>query len=328
MNVVIPAFEGALPTSVIGPYDMFTKASAIHRQITGDFDAEPFFNVNIVSAEGQVVKGSGDYPFFATAQLHDTEDADLVVVPAPGPEYLPELDRVASTWLSWLPEQYGRGAEISSICLGAFLLARTGLLDGKRATTHWIGADMFREQYPQVTLLDDKIIVDEGRIYTCGGASSFQNLVIYLVEKFAGRPTAVTLAKMFLVDPNKGSQHTYAIFGIQKHHTNTSILSAQEYIELNAVRKLSVDEIASEVAMSKRTFVRKFKAVTGNTPKEYMQRARVEAAKKRLEMQDDTVEILSREVGYDDVGAFRKLFKKYTGSTPVEYRKRYTMRVG
>jgi transcriptional regulator GlxA family with amidase domain len=226
----------------------------------------------------------------------------------------------------WLRRMHERGADLASMCTGAFVLAETGLLDGRAATTHWIAHDLFRARYPLVTLRPERIIVDEGRLITSGGATSFLNLVMYLAEKFLGAATAQAASKMFLIDLNKGAQTAYAIFSTQKTHGDAAVLRAQAMIEEGAGGSLSVAGLASSVAVSPRQFIRRFKAATGNTPVEYIQRVRVEAAKKHLETSSLGWGEIVQRVGYEDLASFRRVFVKYVGISPTEYRKRYQLR--
>lgn len=323
MRVFIIAYNGVLPSSVVGPLDMISKAGEIYNQMTQQENKPPFFEVKVVSIDGQDVKGGSGYPVSVHGSIAEMGKPDLVLIPAPEPEFLHQLEDIVGEWIPWIKGKYKEGSEVASICLGAFILAKTGLLNGKKATTHWIGADLFRQLHPEVELLSERIIVDEGRLYSCGGASSFQNLIIYLVEKFCGKETAVQVSKLYLISPNIGPQNAFAIFGIQRQHSDPAIQQAQDYIEKNALNRISVEEIAEAVSMSKRSLYRKFKKATGNTPIEYIRRVKVEAAKRSLEMEDKTVEELVYSMGYEDPPSFRKLFKKYTGTTPTEYRKRY-----
>lgn len=324
-RIAIPIYDGVLASSVIGPFDMLVKAAVAHQQLPGNEYMAPAFEVVVVSPDGKPVMASGGMPVMAHASMAEVSDFDLVLITAPSPEVLPQLPAICQIWVPWIMQQFYKGADLASMCLGAFILASTGLLDGKRATTHWMASDQFRELFPTVELLSEKIIVDEGRVCTCGGATSFTNLMLYLIEKNLGKETAITISKIFLVDPNKLGQNSYEIFGPQKQHANTEIRRAQEYIEQNLAEKLSVEELADLVSMTRRTFIRKFKGSTGNTPIEYIQRVRIEAAKRSFELRDETIEQVVLAVGYEDVPSFRKVFKRFTGITPQEYRRRYSI---
>lgn len=212
---------------------------------------------------------------------------------------------------------------MASLCIGAFLLAGTGLLNGRTCATHWLAATEFREMFPEVGLIDDRIITDENGLYTSGGAYSSLNLNLYLIEKFAGREMAVLSSKIFEIDISRNSQSPFIIFTGQKSHDDKEILRIQEYMEKNYQERITVDELCDEMAMSRRTFERRFKKATANTVIEYLQRIKVEAAKKELEKGRKTINEVMYEIGYSDPKAFRDVFKKITDMTPLDYLNRY-----
>jgi transcriptional regulator GlxA family with amidase domain len=203
------------------------------------------------------------------------------------------------------------------------LLAETGLLDGKACSTHWAAADEFKKRYPQINLTGEKIITEDNGIYSSGGAYSFLNLLVHLVEKYAGRETAIWCCKMFEIDFDRKDQNTFAIFNGQKDHSDEPIKNAQLYIENNFGEKISVEDLAKMFAISRRNFVRRFKKATTNTPIEYIQRVKIEAAKKSLESSTNNVQEVMYIVGYNDNKAFRTVFRKHTGLTPIDYRNKY-----
>jgi len=197
------------------------------------------------------------------------------------------------------------------------------LLDGRSCSTHWAVADHFRTLFPKVNLQADKLITDENGIYTNGGAYSFLNLVIYLVEKYYDRTTAIYCSKVFQIEMDRQSQSAFTIFTGQKLHSDEMVKKAQAYIESKTDEKISVDQLSSRFAVGRRNFDRRFIKATGNTPGEYAQRVKVEAAKKALETSRKTINEVMYEVGYSDVKAFREVFRKITGMSPLEYRGRY-----
>jgi transcriptional regulator GlxA family with amidase domain len=283
--------------------------------------SEPFFNLRLVSVGANPLVSPTGLQVTCHCTLDEVERTDLVIVPAFDGDVLGQLEQNRRA-VPWVRAMHDQGADVASICTGAFVLAEAGLLDGKTATTHWIAQDLFRSRYPRVRILPEQIVVDHGRICTSGGATSFLTLTAYLVEKYRGAEAARTMAKVFLIDINKGPQTAYAIFRTQKNHDDPRILEAQETIERRGSRELSVAELASGVAMSTRNFIRRFKAATGNTPIEYIQRVRVESAKHVLESGSEPVDRVASRIGYEDVGAFRAVFKRVTGVSPTEYRKR------
>jgi len=186
-----------------------------------------------------------------------------------------------------------------------------------------LAADEFRKMFPDVNLVDDRIITDENGLYTSGGAYSSLNLNLYLIEKFAGREMAVLSSKIFEIDISRNSQSPFIIFKGQKSHNDVDILKVQEYIEQNYQQKITVEELSEKIAVSRRTFERRFKKATSNTVIEYVQRVKIEAAKKEFERGNKTVNEIMYEVGYNDPKGFREVFKKVTNMTPSEYANKY-----
>ena len=215
------------------------------------------------------------------------------------------------------------GAEVASLCVGAFLLASTGLLKGKKCATHWLGAKDFRRMFPDVDLVSDKIITDEHGIYSSGGATSFWNLLLYIIEKYTDRDMVITMAKYFEIEIDRYNQSTFIIFQGQKDHEDEPVKQVQEFIEKNYHEKITVEQLTTMLALSRRNFERRFKKATSNTVVEYMQRVKIEAAKKGLETGKKNVNELMYDVGYSDTKAFRTVFKRTTGLSPIEYRNKY-----
>ena len=204
------------------------------------------------------------------------------------------------------------------------MLAATGLLQGKTCSTHWNAVEQFRQMFPGVKIAEDKIITDENGIYTNGGGYSFLNLMLYLVEKIFDRQTAIFCSKIFQIDIERTTQSQFTIFHIQKGHGDEVINKAQTYIEENIDAKISFEKLASELAISRRNFDRRFVKATGNTPVEYLQRVKMEAAKKELEKGRKSIFDIMNDVGYTDDKAFREVFKKVTGLSPLDYRNKYS----
>lgn len=223
----------------------------------------------------------------------------------------------------WIKDMHAKQVIIAGSCTGNFIIAQSGILDGKKATTHWKAANLFRQLFPRVELCDEKILIDHGPILMGGGTLSFQNLMVYLVEKQMGRDTAITLSKFILLDMKKDPQSAYAIFSSQKNHGDTTILTAQNLIEDQPSHKWNVETLAHEVTVSVRNFNRRFKKAIGQTPAEYIRRVKIETAKHFLETSQLTFEEIVQEVGYEDPGSFRKQFTNVVGITPMRYRHKY-----
>ena len=282
----------------------------------------PEFIVQLVGKNEETRMKKGLFTVHPDALLQDVSHTDLIIIPAVHGD-MQQIMADNELMLDWIVSRYKDGAAVAALCIGAFVLAGTGLLDGKSCATHWEFANRFRQMFPAVHLIDDKIITDENNIYTSGGAYSWLNLILYLVEKFAGRETAIRCAKGFEIDIQRNSQSPFMIFRPQKGHKDVAVRKAQEYIETNVHVQISVAELASMFALGRRNLERRFKKATANTVKEYMQRVKIEAVKKSLESTQGGVYEAMAEVGYADPKTFRAVFKKLTGLSPLQYRSRY-----
>ena len=319
MKVAVLNFEGAVPSSVAGPWDMLSKLPSIAQSL--NVKSKVFFEVDIVNSNN--LSASQPFSMVGNLTINTRKIYDLVFIPAMNFPYIEQTLQRETAMIKWIKKQYDNGADIASMCLGAFVFASTGLLDGKRATTHWMGAAYFKQLFPKIKVEDDKIIIDEGRFYTSGAAFSFTTLIIYIIEKLCGRDMALAAAKVFMIQVHDSNQHSFSIFNLQRNHEDYDIGRVQDYIEKNHNEQLNIPGLAKKFNMSSRTFIRKFTGVTGNTPLEYVQRSRIEGAKRLLEKGRLTVEQVCMEVGYGDFGFFRNIFKRLTGLTPQEYKKKY-----
>ncbi|CAN5453179.1 helix-turn-helix domain-containing protein [soil metagenome] len=282
----------------------------------------PLFNVQLVGAKKEVKLNDGLYSIHTTKQLKDVKKTDLVIVPA----LFGDMQKAVAknqTLVPWIVEQYNKGAEVASLCVGAFLLASTGLLDGKKCSTHWGFINEFRETYPDVEVIDGSIVTEEKRIYSSGGANSYWNLLLHLVEKYTNRETAILTSKYFAIDIDRDNQSAFAMFKGQKDHKDVEIKKAQEYIEKTVHERMTIDELANVAAIGRRSFERRFKLATNNSVLEYIQRIKIESAKRQFENSRKNINEVMFDVGYTDTKAFRDVFKKITGLTPIEYRNKY-----
>ncbi|MCA9730865.1 MAG: helix-turn-helix domain-containing protein [Deferribacteres bacterium] len=314
--IIIP--ETAVPASIVDPQYMFFAVN----NFFAEAGAQPCFDVQLVGLAKEVKLNFDTVSIRANCTINQVKQADLVIVPALSGDMKIAVAR-NKAFVSFLREQREGGAEIASLCVGAFLLASTGLLDGKQCSTHWLFANQFASMFPRVQLAADKIITDQGGIYTSGGATSYWNLLLYLVEKYAGREMALKAAKFFLLDMHKSTQLPFTIFRGQKEHNDTEILLVQNYIEDHFMENLTIDFLANKAKLGRRTFERRFKKATTNTIVEYVQRVKVEVAKQALEKGKKTINEVMGEVGYGDIKAFRNVFKKYAGMSPNEYKNKF-----
>ncbi len=318
-EVAILCLDDALPTTVAGPMDVFNHAGQLWNQLCHQ-NPTPFFHVRLVSPGGQPVVCMGGVQIQPQAVMEEAGGLDLVIVAAAG---IAALDEAAARVTPWLKDQHARGAMIASVCTGAFAVAATGLLDGRKATTHWGFVELFRARYPKVDLRPECLLTEDGNLYCSGGVNAYAELCLYLVEKFCGYTVARQCARSLVLDGDRPSQSPYSIFEFQKKHGDAQVLKAQNLIERQAVGRVDFGEIAKTVAMSERNFKRRFKEATGNTPIEYLQRYRVERAKELLENTLQPVERVAADVGYEDAAFFREVFRRHAGLTPHEYRGKF-----
>jgi transcriptional regulator GlxA family with amidase domain len=283
----------------------------------------PFYNIEIVGLAGDTKLSNGLYTICSGKTINQVKKTDVIVLPLLCGDFKKAIQE-NKKYTDWLIAQYQNGAEIVCLCVGSFYLASTGLLDKKECVVHWAAKNEFKEMFPDIKVIEDTIITDENGIYTCGGGYSYLNLLLYIFEKHLGREISILASKMFEIDIERKSQNPYVIFIGQKRHGDEVVLKAQEWIENNPTKTFTVDDICDKFNVGRRTFERRFRKCTSNSIAEYIQRVKVEFAKKHLEAGRKTVNEIIYETGYNDTDAFRKVFKKYTDLTPVEYRKKYT----
>lgn len=316
VSILVP--ESSVMQAIADPQYLFTAVN----QFLVAAGKQPLFDVELVAAKKEVALNNGMFSVHADRLLKDVKKTDLVFVPALFGDMKRAIDQ-NKAMIPWIQDQYENGAEVASLCVGAFLLASTGLLDGKKCSTHWGFQDEFRDMYPGVEVVEGNIVTEEKRIYSSGGANSYWNLLLHLVEKYTNRDTAILASKYFAIDIDRDSQSAFAMFKGQKDHGDKEIKKAQEYIEKNIHDRISIDELADLVAVSRRTFERRFKDATNNAVLEYIQRVKIEAAKRQFESSRKNINEVMYDVGYTDTKAFRTIFKRITGLTPVEYRNKY-----
>ena len=320
LTILVPEGQNNLSTvaCIVGAYEIFKRANGYWKKI----NQRDLFTIELAGISKKEEVYSGLFAVNPQINVSAITKTNLIIIPSLNFDF--EKDSKGNKLLTdWLMEQYKYGAEIASICSGAFMLASSGLIDGKSCSTHWAFADTFRNMFPKVKLQPEKLITDENGIYTNGGGYSFLNLVIYLVEKYYDRQTAIFCSKIFQIEIDRQSQSAFTIFTGQKQHGDEIVQQAQAYIENKLDEKISVEDLSSRFAVGRRNFDRRFIKATGNTPLEYSQRVKIEAAKKTFETSRKTINEVMYEVGYLDVKAFREVFRKITGMSPLEYRSKY-----
>ncbi|RRB07323.1 GlxA family transcriptional regulator [Larkinella rosea] len=316
ISILVP--KGAILGSLEGTRQLFTQVN----QFFAMKGEPPVFKVQLVGLTKETPLSGGLFTVNADAVLDEIEKTDLIVIPALDGDLRVALERNRD-FIPWITDQYKAGSEVASLCLGAFLLASTGLLKGRQCATHWMATNEFRQLFPDVNLVTERIITDELGIYSSGGAFSYLNLILYLIEKYAGRDIAVLSAKVFAIEIDRATQSPFTIFQGQKEHEDEPVKKAQEFIEKNFQDKITIDQLAEMHALGRRNLERRFKKATSNTVAEYIQRVKIEAAKKNLEISQKNINEIMYDVGYSDTKAFRTIFKKITGLSPIEYRNKY-----
>jgi transcriptional regulator GlxA family with amidase domain len=321
LSILVPDEQTNMSTiaCIVGAYQVFSEANnyrtkkiekAIFKIELVGATKNDFLNNNLLSIKHQVV-------------INEIDKTNLIIIPASLIRSYETATKNNKLLIDWVTKQYKQGAEIASMCAGSFMLASTGILAGKMCSTHWALSEGFRELYPNVNLQTDQLITDENGIYTNGGAYSFLNLLLYLVEKFYDRQTTIHCAKYFQIDLNRNLQAEFTIFNGHKKHNDEAILMAQNYLEENYQDKISIERLATELGIGRRSLDRRFIKATGFTPLDYLQRVKIEAAKKMFETTRKTVNEIMFEVGYNDAKAFRDVFSRITGLLPLDYKSKY-----
>lgn len=318
-NIVILALDNALTSSVMGTMDILSQAGLTYNYIAGK-DPVTHFNVRIATETGNWINGFNQIRITPHCKAGDIDTADAIVISS-----IMDFATLESNkqLMPWIIEHHGKGTLIASICTGSFFLAKTGLLDGKTATTHWGFSAEFAQRFPNVILKPDRLITHDGTLVCSGACNSYIDLSVYLIEHFCGKSTAIESSKAMIHDFGRSTQAPYCLLKDKKVHKDQQIKKIQAIIEKNPAQPFIPDAAAKKFGMSRRSLERRFKACTGDTPVGYLHRIRVETAKHHLETSRMTFDEIAYLTGYEDSGFFRKIFKKYTGLLPGEYRTKF-----
>jgi transcriptional regulator GlxA family with amidase domain len=319
MKIGIVIYKNCTASMVMGVMDILSLANA-----QAEEKKSALFEIEIVSGNGKSVKSFTGYSLTPDASIQSHARFDLIYVPG----FLGDPLEIISTEkdvIKWLRAQHKKGVVLTAACNGNLLLAESGVLHGKQATTHWSLKDFFEERYPDIHLTPEKIIVDEGDVISAAGVTAYNNLALHLVSKFGSADIASYCSKVFLVDSGRKVQTPYLIYSLPKNHGDEEIKKVQEWIELNYEKPFTLELLVQQSSLGKRTMVRRFKGATGDTPLEYLQRIRIEKAKRYLETTGKTFSEITWDVGYNDISSFQRLFKTNTRLTPREYRDKFTL---
>jgi transcriptional regulator GlxA family with amidase domain len=323
INITILALKNSVLASIADSQYVFTKVNEFLKQS----GRSSLFEVRLVGLSNEVKLNQGLFAIYPDLTIDEEKQTDLIIIPSLTGDMM-TATHVNRDFAGWIATQYKNGSEVASLCVGAFLLAFSGLLKGRQCTTHWLYANEFRHFYPNVKLVDEKVITDQGGLYSSGGNNAYWNLLLHLVEKYTDRAMAIRTAKYFVIDLDRNYQSPFIIFNGLKDHDDDAIRSSQEYIERHYPDKLTIEFLADKFNLSRRTFERRFKKATRNTVVEYIQRVKIEASKKQLEIGRKSIHEIMNAVGYADVQTFRDVFKRVTGMSPTDYRNKYNRDAG
>ncbi|MDP3737326.1 MAG: helix-turn-helix domain-containing protein [Hyphomonadaceae bacterium] len=322
LDVCVVLLDDGYASTSLMPIEVFHSAGALWRELKGE-SPEPRFRVTTASIDGRAARSPyGGMTITPETSIAKVTKADIVIVPTSGLQ-LDEKLIENSALLPWLRKHYAAGAYVAGVCMGAAYLAEAGLLDGKRATTHWAAAADIQRRWPKVDWQPDFFVTEDSRLLCSGGLTAAADVSLYLVEKLCGHEVAVQTAKALLLTMPRTHQSGYAVLPLSPPHTDDRIRAVEALMQERFRENHSTEQLAEHAGMSERAFLRRFKAATGKPPAAYLQAARVEAAKAMLEREGSPIQTVSEAVGYQDAPFFRTLFKRETGMTPAEYRSRF-----
>jgi transcriptional regulator GlxA family with amidase domain len=325
-KIVIVATDNAVASNITGVLDFFGFCNTFWH-VTNEHEVTDLFDCKLVSPDGEPITTSSSIVIPAhSPDVIDNADALIIssaqVYDTPGFElYLKKM----SPLFDQIKAFYTGQKSIGAFCSGTFVLAATGLLDNKTATCAWWLTDLFKRRYPKVNLSLDNIVISQDNLYTGGATTAYLSLCLKLVEDMAGEFVASQMAKIMLVDPNRTSQLPFMSMQQLSGHKDAQVGKIQQWMQVNLRESFSLDDLAERFALSKRTLIRRFKQAVGDTPVNYLQRLRVEEAKRLLETTPAPLEEIVARVGYGDVSTFRKLFQQLTQLSPKAYRLRFNL---
>lgn len=323
IKVTVVLVEGGAPSTAVAPVEVFSSAGTLWNTLRGE-SAQPYFEVRTASLDGHSVQSGFCLRLEPDCAIADVPETDVIIIAAVGVD----LDNACPAHRAlypWLRHWHEQGAIIAGACAGAPLIAESGLLDGQPATTHWGVVDACRRRYPAVRWQPEQILTDANRVVCSGGVYAAVDLSLYLVEKLCGHKVAMETARALVLETPRVWQIGYAAEPPDMRHDDQRIAHVQEWLFRHFDEWVSIESLASRARMSPRTFARRFKMATGDTPNSYVQKLRVNAARHLLENDLRAVQEVSHAVGYSDVKFFRDLFRRHTGETPQQYRERFAV---
>jgi transcriptional regulator GlxA family with amidase domain len=326
LSVALLALPESTPMALYGLHEVFASVGVAWAAATGEPPGIPAFHVQIVSLDGQPYMSPAGSQIVPHCTLEDATGSDIVIVTdlMLNPNADPRGQWPDET--EWLRAEYERGAFLCAVCTGSLMVAGTGLLDGRTATTNWSAVVLFAQYFPLVALQPARILAPAGpghRIVTSGGASSWEELVLHLIARFCGQKEAIRMAKLFVFGDRSDGQLPFAAMGPARRHDDAVIAGCQEWIAQHYDGGNPVEAMTDRADLAERTFKRRVKAAAGQTPVAYVQALRIEEAKQMLETTAEPTDSIGHAVGYEDPSSFRRLFKRQTGITPARYRQKF-----
>jgi transcriptional regulator GlxA family with amidase domain len=318
IDVTVVLIEAGYASTAVGPIEVFHAAGRLWNSLNGA-PAAPRFRVRIASIDGRPVTSLCALGLVPSCAIREIRRSDIIVVPASLHTDIPGC----AALLPWLRRWHARGAWIAGICSGVAFLAEAGLLEGRRATTHWAVAEALRLRHPGVLWQPEHFITEDNGVFCSGGVYAALDLSLYMVEKLCGHEIALQCARSLLLSMPRTRQTGYAVLPLSRSHGDPQMRDAEDFLQQHFDRDIAIDELARRAGMGPRNFIRRFKAATGRLPGAYLQALRIAAAKELLEQSNAPIQTVCARAGYADLAFFRRLFKRHTGMTPAEYRRRF-----
>ena len=316
-HVAVVSFNGGNASALTGPMEIFDFACAELN--------EDAFSVSVLSKDGASVSCGGCVQVNPAGSIYEASEIDLIFLaglPCDVDEVLSGNDEV----MAWIKHQHANGVLIATVCPSQALLAAAGILDGKNVAMHWSLIDEVSQRWPEVRWSADRMVIEDQGIYSCCGAGAAIDLALYIVDDFCGRDVMLACSQWFLTDLPRVRNEVPPPIVSQATRTDSSMKPVESWILSHFHEAIHFESLAAKFDMSWRTFYRRFQASFGETPKVYLQKLRVNAARRLLESDDDTIEQVAMRVGYSDITFFRRIFNRYVGMSPSAYRDTFRYR--
>ncbi len=325
-KVVLVAVPETAGSALYGMVDVLLAAGNIWQTLVRAEPLPALFSVAILSEEGKPFLCGNRIPVHPTLSSADSTPVDIVILPEIwlGPDE--HMHGRYPRLMQWIRDQYQAGACVYSACSGAVLLAETGMLDGREATSHWGYQDLFQQDYPQIRFQPEPSLCfadSSGRIVTAGGTTSWHDLALHIIARHGSPGEAMRIAKVYLLKLHSEGQLPYQSLLRNLPHSDTVVQACEAWLREHYQADNVVQSLMEQSRLPERTLKRRFRKATGSSIIDYVQNVRIEVAKQLLENQDTAVEQISFDTGYEDVSFFRRLFKRRTGMTPGQYRRMF-----